>query len=238
MTEHPTSHEGRQPLAARSQERARPRQEAAAGLPSDVPGKAGGPAAPAAPGADAPPLPPPTAPGGPGAMAMAVTPQHPGGNRSGDPVARREGERLRFVGAATRRIARGIDLDEIVLGLCRATVPTFSDEILVYLRDPLPVGDERPVAPFVLRLRRTDRLRLSDLEGEELVLVPDPDPTPAAELCEVRSGGALAEVLRGVRPVFGDSAAAKTALSELLGPEHPLPGGLRAVWRRCAAGAG
>ncbi|MFH8711235.1 serine/threonine-protein phosphatase [Streptomyces zaomyceticus] len=229
MTEHPTSHEGRQPLAARSQERARPRQEAAAGLPSDVPGKAGGPAAPAAPGADAPPLPPPTAPGGPGAMAMAVTPQHPGGNRSGDPVARREGERLRFVGAATRRIARGIDLDEIVLGLCRATVPTFSDEILVYLRDPLPVGDERPVAPFVLRLRRTDRLRLSDLEGEELVLVPDPDPTPAAELCEVRSGGALAEVLRGVRPVFGDSAAAKTALSELLGPEHPLPGGLRAV---------
>ncbi|MFH8577698.1 SpoIIE family protein phosphatase [Streptomyces zaomyceticus] len=226
MTEHPTSHEGRQPLAARSQERARPRQEAAAGLPSDVPGKAGGPAAP---GADAPPLPPPTAPGGPGAMAMAVTPQHPGGNRSGDPVARREGERLRFVGAATRRIARGIDLDEIVLGLCRATVPTFSDEILVYLRDPLPVGDERPVAPFVLRLRRTDRLRLSDLEGEELVLVPDPDPTPAAELCEVRSGGALAEVLRGVRPVFGDSAAAKTALSELLGPEHPLPGGLRAV---------
>ncbi|MFD8639056.1 SpoIIE family protein phosphatase [Streptomyces zaomyceticus] len=229
MTEHPTSHEGRQPLAARSQERARPRQEAAAGLPSDVPGKAGGPAAPAAPGADAPPLPPPTAPGGPGAMAVAVTPQHPGGNRSGDPAARREGERLRFVGAATRRIARGIDLDEIVLGLCRATVPTFSDEILVYLRDPLPVGDERPVAPFVLRLRRTDRLRLSDLEGEELVLVPDPDPTPAAELCEVRSGGALAEVLRGVRPVFGDSAAAKTALSELLGPEHPLPGGLRAV---------
>ncbi|MFG2896843.1 SpoIIE family protein phosphatase [Streptomyces zaomyceticus] len=229
MTEHPTSHEGRQPLAARSQERARPRQEAAAGLPSAVPGKAGGPAAPAAPGADAPPLPPPTAPGGPGAMAVAVTPQHPGGNRSGDPAARREGERLRFVGAATRRIARGIDLDEIVLGLCRATVPTFSDEILVYLRDPLPVGDERPVAPFVLRLRRTDRLRLSDLEGEELVLVPDPDPTPAAELCEVRSGGALAEVLRGVRPVFGDSAAAKTALSELLGPEHPLPGGLRAV---------
>ncbi|MFD8554833.1 serine/threonine protein phosphatase, partial [Streptomyces fradiae] len=28
MTEHPTSHEGRQPLAARPQERTRPRQEA------------------------------------------------------------------------------------------------------------------------------------------------------------------------------------------------------------------
>ncbi|MFB7429449.1 hypothetical protein ACFC0K_39950, partial [Streptomyces hydrogenans] len=39
---------------------------------------------------------------------------------------------MRFVGAANRRIARGLDLDEIVLGLCRATVPTFSDEILVY----------------------------------------------------------------------------------------------------------
>ncbi|MET9678077.1 ATP-binding SpoIIE family protein phosphatase, partial [Streptomyces sp. NPDC006482] len=156
--------------------------------------------------------------------------QSPGGGRGGpEGAARREGERLRFVGAATRRIARGLDLDEIVLGLCRATVPTFSDEILVYLRDPLPVGDERPVAPFMLRLRRTDRLRLSELEGEELVLVPDPDPTPAAELCEVRSGGALAEVLRGVRPVFGDSAAAKTALTELLGSDHPLPGGLRAI---------
>ncbi|KOG21549.1 ATP-binding SpoIIE family protein phosphatase [Streptomyces wedmorensis] len=256
MTEHPTSHEGRQPLAARPQERARPRQEAAAGLPSDVPAQPGGPAgrtAPA-PGTDTPPAPgqaaapvgnggpgsphspgvphspgPPHPPGGPGAVAVAVAPQPPGGARGGDTAGRREGDRLRFVGAATRRIARGIDLDEIVLGLCRATVPTFSDEILVYLRDPLPVGDERPVAPFVLRLRRTDRLRLSELDGEELVLVPDPDPTPAAELCEVRSGGALAEVLRGVRPVFGDSAAAKTALGELLGPDHPLPGGLRAV---------
>ncbi|MFF4868248.1 SpoIIE family protein phosphatase [Streptomyces sp. NPDC090109] len=230
MTEHPTSHEGRQPLAARPQERARPRQEAAAGLP-DVPAQPGGAAppgteSPAAPGAPSAPL-GAGAPGGSGAVAVAVSPQPSGG--AGGTSARREGERLRFVGAATRRIARGIDLDEIVLGLCRATVPTFSDEILVYLRDPLPVGDERPVAPFVLRLRRTDRLRLTDPESEELVLVPDPDPTPAAELCEVRSGGALAEVLRGVRPVFGDSAAAREALSELLGTDHPLPGGLRAI---------
>ncbi|MFC8492180.1 SpoIIE family protein phosphatase [Streptomyces sp. NPDC057235] len=226
MTEHPTSHEGRQPLAARPQERARPRQEAAAGLP-DVPAQPGGAPAPGAESPAAPGAPLGTgAPGGSAAVAVAVSPQPSGG---GTTSARREGERLRFVGAATRRIARGIDLDEIVLGLCRATVPTFSDEILVYLRDPLPVGDERPVAPFVLRLRRTDRLRLTDPESEELVLVPDPDPTPAAELCEVRSGGALAEVLRGVRPVFGDSAAAREALSELLGTDHPLPGGLRAI---------
>ncbi|MFD8013705.1 SpoIIE family protein phosphatase [Streptomyces sp. NPDC058955] len=228
MTEHPTSHEGRQPLADRPQEQARPRQEAApAGLPSDIPAQpsAQAPAqVPETPGQPAPQAQPPQA-SGPGAPAVAVA-VSPGAA----PAGRREGDRLRFVGAATRRIARGLDLDEIVLGLCRATVPAFSDEILVYLRDPLPVGDERPVAPFVLRLRRTDRLRLTpDLEGDELVLVPDPDPTPAAELCEVRSGSALSEVLRGVRPVFGDSAAARAALGELLGPDHPLPRGLRAI---------
>ncbi|MFD9408881.1 SpoIIE family protein phosphatase [Streptomyces sp. NPDC059989] len=170
-------------------------------------------------------------------------------------AARREGDRLRFVGAATRRIARGIDLDEIVLGLCRATVPTFSDAILVYLRDPLPVGDERPVGPVVLRLRRTDRLRPIDdltdagstgtigagldlagaagaageLDFSQLPLVGPQGDLPAAELCEIRPGGALAEVLRGVRPVFGSSAAAKAALPELLGADHPLPRGNRAV---------
>ncbi|MFI8961096.1 SpoIIE family protein phosphatase [Streptomyces sp. NPDC053493] len=202
MTEHPTSHEGRKAMADRPQERTRPRQDTAAAT---------------------------------AAAAVAVPAPAPGGGNGGGlpgpdgGAARREGERLRFVGAATRRIARGLDLDEIVLGLCRATVPTFSDAILVYLRDPLPVGDERPAEPFMLRLRRTDRLRLADVEGEELVLVPDPDPTPAAELCEVRSGGALAEVLRGVRPVPGDSPAARAALPELLGPDHPVPGGQRAI---------
>ncbi|WP_449489006.1 SpoIIE family protein phosphatase [Streptomyces lavendulae] len=162
-------------------------------------------------------------------------------------VARREGDRLRFVGAATRRIARGIDLDEIVLGLCRATVPTFSDAILVYLRDPLPVGDERPVGPVVLRLRRTDRLRpIDDLglaEGEgagaagaageldfsQLPLVGPQGDLPAAELCEIRPGGALAEVLRGVRPVFGSALGARDALPELLGSDHPVPRGQRAI---------
>ncbi|MEU6708266.1 ATP-binding SpoIIE family protein phosphatase [Streptomyces wuyuanensis] len=206
MTEHPTSHEGRQPVAARSQERTRPRQEAAAHAPL-----------PAA----VPPQPP----------APPEAPQDPAG------LARREGDRLRFVGAATRRIARGIDLDEIVLGLCRATVPTFSDAILVYLRDPLPVGDERPVAPFVLRLRRTDRLRLTDEDtdgaltgGVQVPVLGAPaEVAPAAELCEVIAGGALAEVLRGVRPVFGDSAAARAALPELLGDGKTLPAGHRSI---------
>nr|WP_202481192.1 SpoIIE family protein phosphatase [Streptomyces sp. SID5594] len=213
VTEHPTSHEGRQPLAARQQERTRPRQQDAAAAA----------AAAAIPSPAAAPNPGP----GPAAVAEAQA------------ATRREGDRLRFVGAATRRIARGIDLDEIVLGLCRASVPTFSDAILVYLRDPLPVGDERPVSPFVLRLRRSDRLRHPDEEGGEagpeserlrpLLSDPTADLMPAAELCEVRAGGALAEVLRGVRPVFGDSAAARAALPELLGPGRPVPTGHRAI---------
>ncbi|MFD5429689.1 SpoIIE family protein phosphatase [Streptomyces sp. NPDC127084] len=255
MTEHPTSHEGRQPFAARPQERTRPRHEAGthASTPSggNLPAQSPAPAAAAAnPAASAPqgaatpmgasasavpgPAPAPgplSAPGPAGAAAPSGPPQDPAG------AARREGDRLRFVGAATRRIARGIDLDEIVLGLCRATVPTFSDAILVYLRDPLPVGDERPVSPFVLRLRRTDRLRLTDDDTENALVtnavqVPVLNPQadlPVADLCEVQTGGALAEVLRGVRPVFGDSAAARAALPELLGDGRTLPTGHRAI---------
>ncbi|MFJ8795053.1 SpoIIE family protein phosphatase [Streptomyces sp. NPDC102462] len=152
---------------------------------------------------------------------------------------RRDGDRLRFVGAATRRIARGIDLDEIVMGLCRATVPTFSDAILVYLRDPLPVGDERPTGPVVLRLRRTDRIpEERDTDGGFLPAPPEPEPPElsglsalTAELCEVRPGGALNEVLRGVRPVFADAPGARAALPELLGEsgESVVPGGRHAI---------
>lgn len=146
------------------------------------------------------------------------------------------GDRLRFIGAATRRIARGIDLDEIVLGLCRATVPTFADAILVYLRDPLPVGDERPTGPVVLRLRRTDRIpEEPDTNGGRLPMLPaQPDLSPAmggsaAELSEVLPGGPLAEVLRGVRPLFGEAQAARAALPELLGPLTHLPTGHRVI---------
>ncbi|MFE7238253.1 SpoIIE family protein phosphatase [Streptomyces sp. NPDC057582] len=235
MTEHPTSHEGRQPLAARSQERTRPRQQDAA--PQAAPAAAAIPGPAPAPGSDSNPT---AIPGPAGAPNPATAPSAAAAGPDPQAVARREGDRLRFVGAATRRIARGIDLDEIVLGLCRASVPTFSDAILVYLRDPLPVGDERPVTPFVLRLRRSDRLRLSDddsdaspsAESERLrlpALDPHADLMPAAELCEVRAGGALAEVLRGVRPVFGDSATARVALPELLGAGRTVPSGHRAI---------
>ncbi|MFJ8654243.1 SpoIIE family protein phosphatase [Streptomyces rochei] len=148
---------------------------------------------------------------------------------------RRDGDRLRFVGAATRRIARGMDLDEIVMGLCRATVPTFADAILVYLREPLPVGDERPTGPLVLRLRRTDRIPAErDTEnGFTPAVQPEPSEleTVGSELCEVRPGSALAEVLRGVRPVFTDTPAARAALPELLGDDgdFTVPDGRRAI---------
>ncbi|MGX2994782.1 ATP-binding SpoIIE family protein phosphatase [Streptomyces sp. JNUCC 64] len=169
---------------------------------------------------------PPEAPAGPpGGVERRGT-----GAAQGVTHMRRDGDRLRFVGAATRRIARGLDLDEIVMGLCRATVPTFSDAILVYLRDPLPVGDERPMGPVVLRLRRTDRIpeeRDTDVGGALPALQLDLDATGTTELCTVRPGGALAEVLRGVRPVFAEDAM--DALPELLGETRTVPGGRHTI---------
>ncbi|WP_226967255.1 ATP-binding SpoIIE family protein phosphatase [Streptomyces phaeolivaceus] len=148
----------------------------------------------------------------------------------------RSGDRIRFVGAATRRIARGLDLDEIVLGLCRATVSTFADSILVYLREPIPVGDERPTGPLMLRLRRTDGLRDEHVGGFDLLVEPEqttPDHmgllTRVTEILEVRSGSALSEVLRGVRPVFGDLAHTRAALTELLGNGVAAPAGRHVI---------
>ncbi|WP_329529688.1 SpoIIE family protein phosphatase [Streptomyces sp. NBC_01462] len=132
-------------------------------------------------------------------------------------------DRLRYIGGATRRIARGMDLDEVLMGLCRATVPTFADAILVYLRDPLPVGDERPTGPFVLRLRRTDRIPVErDTEYAftlDLDLNPEQAFGPSVVIhgsCEVQPGGALNEVLRGVRPVFADDPTGRAALASLI----------------------
>ncbi|MEU9455658.1 SpoIIE family protein phosphatase [Streptomyces sp. NPDC048277] len=136
-------------------------------------------------------------------------------------------DRLRYVGAATRRIARGFDTDEIVLGLCRAAVPTYSDAALVYLRDPLPVGDERPTGPDTLRLRRTDRMKGPAAEGlvwPVETVDDEQDDLDAADWSEVVPGGALAEVLRGVRPVFADDRATRAALSELVGEDSGLNG--------------
>jgi serine phosphatase RsbU (regulator of sigma subunit)/anti-sigma regulatory factor (Ser/Thr protein kinase) len=157
-----------------------------------------------------------------------------------------ETERLRYVGAATRRIARGIDLDEILLGLCRSAVPAFADAILVYLRDPLPVGDERPTGPLILRLRRTDRVpdeapeqsvaALAAGETGRDILLPllpstEGDFGGANESIDVPMDGALAEVLRGVRPVFSETPQAAAALRELLDswPDTSSPPAMRTL---------
>ncbi|MHC5258697.1 ATP-binding SpoIIE family protein phosphatase [Streptomyces sp. UC4497] len=250
MTEYPTSHEGRhhgtaaRPADPRGALRHSPDTSASSGEAS-APGSGGLPEQPRRASGSAPdaehaqpvaPSPEPVRPGPPDGPDRRTGQPRP----SGQPTAmRRDGDRLRFVGAATRRIARGLDLDEIVMGLCRATVPTFSDAILVYLREPLPVGDERPTGPMVLRLRRTDRIpdatdtaTDSDTEGAGITVPITPQlelTAGCADLCEVRPGGALAEVLRGVRPVFADSPAALAALPELLGSDRALPGGQRAI---------
>jgi serine phosphatase RsbU (regulator of sigma subunit)/anti-sigma regulatory factor (Ser/Thr protein kinase) len=134
-------------------------------------------------------------------------------------------EQVRYIGAATRRISRGIDLDEILLGLCRAAVPAFADAILVYLRDPLPVGDDRPARPLMLRLRRSDRLpdgtpeAITVAENSNLLSErssPERYFDSAAGAVDVSLDGPLAEVLRKVHPVLGDSAQASAALDELL----------------------
>ncbi|MBR8639143.1 serine/threonine-protein phosphatase [Streptomyces tuirus] len=158
----------------------------------------------------------------------ASAPPPPPPSRAAVPPTRQEGDRLRYVGAATRRISRAMELDEIVTGLCRAVLPTFSDEILVYLREPLPVGDQRPTGPVVLRLHRADRAPSDD----STFAMPLPEPvTPDFGLSEVRQDSALAEVLRGVRPVLADSPIAMIALSELVSEEagFTVPVGERAI---------
>lgn len=147
-------------------------------------------------------------------------------------IVLRRDDRMLFVGAATRRISRGIDLDEIVLGLCRATVPVFADTILVYLRDPLPIGDERPVGPLVMRLRRVEgppsELATWASASDFPVAEPVSQTVQPAEGCLVPADASLTHVLRGVRPVFADHVA-RTALHELLGENYDVPDEFRAI---------
>ncbi|MFD5319388.1 SpoIIE family protein phosphatase [Streptomyces sp. NPDC127098] len=147
----------------------------------------------------------------------------------------RETTRTKFIGSATRRIARGVDVEEIVLGLCRASVPAFADAILVYLLDPMPVGDDMPVFPLMLKLRRTDHMPehpafdntkapdTADPGGLLLPLLAGATPS-----LEVRGNGPLAEVMRGVRPVFAESEVHRAALRELT-PTGTIPEGRRAI---------
>ncbi|WP_455569551.1 SpoIIE family protein phosphatase [Streptomyces spororaveus] len=141
-------------------------------------------------------------------------------------------DRLRFLGAASTQIARGMDVDEIVVGLCRATVPTFADAILVYMGDPLPVGDERREGPAVFRLLRRDQLRpldqipaeptgphragTNDKHVRSSLLRGPHGGLSIPELCTVALDGPLADLLRQVRPAVGSAPGAAAALHELL----------------------
>ncbi|WP_442811786.1 ATP-binding SpoIIE family protein phosphatase [Streptomyces sp. NBC_01288] len=135
------------------------------------------------------------------------------------------------VASATARIAGELDIDEISRALFETTIPGFADGLVLYLRDPLPVGDERPLGPVVLRRWRTDR-SWRGYDAEDFLapsFLPEPDVGEAAELCEVLPDGALADVLRRVRPMFMDSPTSVDALNELLGDGHTAAGGQRAI---------
>ncbi|MFE5812698.1 SpoIIE family protein phosphatase [Streptomyces sp. NPDC056479] len=121
-------------------------------------------------------------------------------------------DRLRYLDAATRQIARGIDLDETLDELCRAAVPAFADAAFVHLYDPLPVGDEATAIPAVLRLHATDRVSPRD---------PAAPRVEAAEVVRPAADGVLAKLLDGGRPVFGDTPAIAATAAELLGGADP-----------------
>ncbi|MCF3130045.1 SpoIIE family protein phosphatase [Streptomyces olivochromogenes] len=101
-------------------------------------------------------------------------------------------------------------LDETLRELRRAAVPDFADRIVVHLCDPLPVGDELPPGPVVLRPHDTDR----PPPGRPADGVPGP---PAASAAQPALAGPLAELLRDGRPVFGGAPGAGAAVAQLLG---------------------
>ncbi|MGD1221038.1 SpoIIE family protein phosphatase [Streptomyces krungchingensis] len=137
-------------------------------------------------------------------------------------------DRLRYLDVATRRIARGMDLDETLLELRRAAVPSFADAIFVHLHDPLPVGQEKSAAPVVLQLHSVDRAPETSGTGSPAPSPPTVRPLHAnvAERVHVTVTGRLAELLLAGRPAFGDAPGIGAAVAELLGPVTGEPGTL------------
>ncbi|MGW7486615.1 ATP-binding SpoIIE family protein phosphatase [Streptomyces sp. NPDC054786] len=123
-------------------------------------------------------------------------------------------DRLRYLEAATRRIARGMDLDETLRELRRAVIPSFADAILVHLRDPLPTGERPPADPLVLRLH-------SIAQGPEGSVTAV--PPGAAAFVHLPVTGRFAELLLAGRPVFGDAPEIAPAMTELLEPVAGMP---------------
>jgi serine phosphatase RsbU (regulator of sigma subunit) len=131
--------------------------------------------------------------------------------RGGRPVRDAETGRLRYLDSATRRIARGMSLDETLTELGAAAVPLFADLAVVHLLDPLPVGDVSRTAPALLRLHSVH---------------PSPQPVPEVPPHAVKGGPA--RLLQAGRPVFGNGPGAAEAAAELLAaaglPEEVPPG--------------
>jgi serine phosphatase RsbU (regulator of sigma subunit)/anti-sigma regulatory factor (Ser/Thr protein kinase) len=142
-------------------------------------------------------------------------------------------DRLRYLDAATRRIARGMNVDETVQELCRAAVPAFADVALVHLYAPLPVGDEVADSPGVLRLHAMDHAPLPKAATRGFGPPPPvADTVRAAEVVRLAPTGPLAKLLRAGRPVFGDRPGTRSLVAELLGVAKspgPMPPGRRLI---------
>ncbi|GAA4058688.1 SpoIIE family protein phosphatase [Streptomyces shaanxiensis] len=160
---------------------------------------------------------------GAAAPSRAATPRPASGASAARPrsegpdVAEPQTDRLRYLDAATRQIARGMNLDETLHELCRAAVPAFADAAFVHLYAPLPVGDETDTAPGVLRLHTTDRApprrpATSDSEPPS----PATGPARAADLVRPSATGRLTELLRAGRPAFANTPHTESAVAELL----------------------
>ncbi|MFF6979900.1 SpoIIE family protein phosphatase [Streptomyces sp. NPDC008343] len=156
---------------------------------------------------------------GGGEPAPPATQAPPGSPLAAEPDdAEPHTDRLRYLDAATRRIARGMNLDETLYELCRAAVPAFTDTAFVHPYAPLPVGDEAGAAPGVLRLRSADRVspRAPDARGSGPPPA-DPHALPAAEVVTPAADGLLSKLLQDGRPVFGNTPGVTSAAAELLG---------------------
>ncbi|WP_328354012.1 SpoIIE family protein phosphatase [Streptomyces sp. NBC_00445] len=130
-------------------------------------------------------------------------------------------DRLRYLDAATRQIARGMNLDETLYELCRAAVPAFADTAFVHLYAPLPIGDDIGAAPEILRLHTVDHASLRAPAGQGSASpAPSAHTLQAAEVVHPATTGLLAKLLQDGRPVFGSDPGVAPAAAELLGRVH------------------
>lgn len=152
----------------------------------------------------------------------------PGGRRG----AGRRTDRLRYLDAATRRIARGLDVGETLRELAGAAVPAFADRAYVYLADPLPVEGEGSHSTCVLRphpVPRSPGQELSEQSSPPLAHGPVRATSDAAVPAAVTVR--LAALLRHGRPVFSTPAWADIVaeMTNAAGAPQVMPPGRRSI---------